>query len=172
MPFVKFLAGLALAAFLHVVGTRLIPVFPLAVDLFLLAAILEARHGRPLGGIFAGLAAGLAADGLTGGPFGLYGFADTAVGYGIARAAQQLVVQRTTSLAAIFAAGAAAQQAILAALSLVFRPEGELPGFEWLLIKVGTTALLGLAWTRSVEVLFARFAVRRAGRAKQLKIDA
>lgn len=172
MAFVKFLAGLAVAALLHLIGTRATPLFPLAVDLFLLTAILEARHGRPLGGMLAGLAAGLAADGLTGGPYGLYGFADTAVGYGVARAAQQLVVQRTTSLAAIFAAGAAAQQALLAALSLVFRPAGELPGFEWLLVKVATTALLGLAWTRAVEVLFARFAARRAGREKQLKIDA
>jgi len=172
MPLARFLAGLAAAALVHVVGTHLTPWFPLAVDLFLLVTILEARHGRPVGGMLAGLAAGLAADGLSGGPYGLFGFADTAVGYGIARAAQQLVVQRTTSLAAIFAAGAAAQQAILAALSLVFRPDGELAGFEWLLAKVATTALAGLLWTRAVEVLFARFAIRRAGRAKEMKIDA
>jgi rod shape-determining protein MreD len=172
MPLARFLAGLALAGLLHLAGTRVTPYFPLAIDLFLLTAILEARHGRPLGGMLAGLAAGLAADGLSGGPYGLFGFADTAVGFGVARAAQQLVVQRTTSLAAIFAAGAAAQQAILAALSLVFRPEGELPGFEWLLARVASTALLGLAWTRAVELLFARFASRRAGREKQLKIDA
>ena len=172
MRLAKFLAGLAAAALLHLAGVGLAPWFPLAADLFLLVAILEARHGRPAGGMFAGLAAGLVADALSGGPFGFYGFADTAVGYGVARAAQQLVVQRTTSLTAIFAAGAAAQQAILAALSLVFRPDGELPGFEWLLVKVATTALLGLAWTRAVELLFARFAARRAGREKQLKIDA
>lgn len=172
MPLARFLAALAAATLLHFAGVALAPGFVLAADLFLLVTILEARHGRPASGMLAGLVAGLVADGLTGGPFGLFGFADTAVGYGVARAAQQLVVQRTTSLAAIFAAGAAAQQAILAALSLVFRPDGELPGFEWLLVKVATTALLGLAWTRAVELLLARFAARRAGREKQLKLDA
>lgn len=127
MQFLKFVAALAAAALLHFAGARLLPHFSLAVDLFLLVVALEARHGSPLTGMFAGLAAGLLADGLSGGPYGLYGFADTAVGFGIALAAQQLVVQRTSSLAGVFAAAAAAQQAILAALALVFRDHAELP---------------------------------------------
>ena len=94
MRFLKFVAALAAAALLHFAGARLLPNFSLAVDLVLLVVALEARHGNPVAGMFAGLAAGLLADGLSGGPFGLYGFADTAVGFGIARAAQQLVVQR------------------------------------------------------------------------------
>lgn len=170
MAFARFLAALAVAVLLHLAGTRVEPLFPLAVDLFLLVALLEARHGRPSGAMLAGLAAGLVADGLTGGPYGLFGFANTAVGYGVARAAQQLVVQRSTSLAAVFAAGAAAQQAILAGLALVFRPGAELAGPEWLLAKVATTALAGLAWTRAVERLAGGLARRRAGRAKPMEL--
>ena len=84
MRFLKFVAALAAAALLHFAGARLVPNFSLAVDLFLLVVALEARHGSPLAGMFAGLAAGLLADGLSGGPYGMYGFANTAVGFGIA----------------------------------------------------------------------------------------
>ncbi len=170
MRFLKFVAGLGLAALLHFAGARLIPNFSQAVDLFLLVVALEARHGSPVAGMFAGLAAGLLADGLSGGPFGLHGFADTAVGFGIARAAQQLVVQRTTGLAGVFAAGAAAQQAILAGLALLFRDHAELPDPLWLLVKVGTTALLGLAWTASANGVTSRVRFLRARRATKIQL--
>ncbi len=170
MRFLKFVAALAAAALLHFAGARLLPNFSLAVDLFLLVVALEARHGNPVAGMFAGLAAGLLADGLSGGPFGLYGFADTAVGFGIARAAQQLVVQRTSSLAGVFAAGAAAQQAILAALALVFRDHAELPDPLWLLVKVATTAFLGVAWTASANAVASRLSFRRANRATKIQL--
>jgi rod shape-determining protein MreD len=166
----KFLAGLVAATLLHYGGTRVWGSFPLAVDLFLIVTLLEARHGSPLAGMLAGCAAGAVADGLAGGPWGLFGFADTVVGFGVARAAQQLVVQRTTSFAAIFAAGAAAQQAILAGLSLIFRPGQELAEPAWLGIKVATTVLLGLAWTRGAERLTARLLDRRGRREKKMEL--
>jgi rod shape-determining protein MreD len=167
---IKFLAALAAAALLHFLGTRLWPGFPRAVDLFLLVAALEARHGRPVAGMFAGLASGLCADALSGGPFGLFGFANTAIGYGTARAAQQLVVQRTTGLAALFAAGSAAQQAILALLALVFRDHVELPDPFWLPIHVASTALLGLAWTSASSALARRFRFWQRSRSSKLQL--
>ena len=121
MALVRFLAGLLLAATLHFAGVRIVDWFPRAFDLFLLAAVIEGRRGQPTGAMLAGLAAGLATDGVTGGPYGLFGFADTLVAWGVAVAARQLVVQRTTSLAALFAAAAAAQQAIVAGLALLWR---------------------------------------------------
>lgn len=169
MRFAKFLAALAAAALLHFVGSRLWPGFPRAADLLLLVAMLEARHGKPVAGMFAGLASGLLADGLSGGPFGLFGFANTVVGYGTARAAQQLVVQRTSGLAALFAAGAAAQQAILALLAFVFRDRVELPDPVWLPVQVATAALLGLAWTAAAAALARRFRFWRAVNASRLK---
>jgi len=170
VQFLRFVAALAVAALLHFAGARLIPDFALAVDLFLLVVALEARHGNPVTGMFAGLAAGLLADGLSGGSYGLYGFADTAVGFGIALAAQQLVVQRTTSLAGVFAAAAAAQQAVLAALALVFSDHAELPDPLWLLVKVATTAFLGVAWTASANAVASRLRFRRANRATKIQL--
>ena len=61
MRFLKFVAALAVAALVHFAGARLLPDFALAVDLFLLVVALEARHGSPVTGMFAGLAAGLLA---------------------------------------------------------------------------------------------------------------
>lgn len=170
MRLARFLGGLAIAALLHFLGTQIWPAFPRAVDLFLLAAALEARHGRPVAGMFAGLASGLLADGLSGGPFGLHGFANTAVGYGTARAAQQLVVQRTSGLAALFAAGAAAQQAILGLLALVFRDRIELPDPVWLPIQVAASALLGLAWTHAAAALARRFRFWQKSKGSRLQL--
>jgi rod shape-determining protein MreD len=166
----RFLGALAVAALFHFIGSRIWPGFPRAIDLFLLVTALEARHGQPVVGMFAGLASGLLADALSGGPFGLHGFANTAVGYGIATAAQQLVVQRTSGLAALFAAGAAAQQAILALLALVFRDRVELPDPIWLPVQVGAAALLGLAWTNSAEALARRFRFWQKHKSSKLKL--
>lgn len=170
MRFLKFLGAMAAAALLHFLGSRLWPAFPQAADLFLLVAALEARHGNPATGMFAGLACGWTTDALTGGPFGLFGVADTVVGYFTARAAQQLVVQRTSGLTALFAAGAAAQQAILAGLALLFRDEVELPDPFWLTVKVAVTALLGLAWTHAAAALARRFRHWRGSRATKLQM--
>jgi len=164
MPFARFLAGLALAAFVHFLGTRALPTFPLAADLFLVVTLLVARSGRPVPAMFAGLACGWAADALAGGPFGLHGLADTMVGFGSALAAQQLVVQRRTSLLSVFAAGAAAQSAILAGLAIVFLPGGDLPALAWLPVKVTTTALAGLAWTSLAAAVDRRWSRRRRKR--------
>lgn len=170
MRFAKFLGALAAAALLHFAGSRLWPGFPRAVDLFLLVAALEARHGRPAIGMFAGLASGLLADALAGGPFGMHGFANTVVGYGIASAAQRLVVQRTSGLAALFAAGAAAQQTILSLLSLLFRDRVELPDPIWLPVQVAAAALLGLGWTNAAEALARRFQFWRTNKSGKLQL--
>lgn len=161
MPVARFAAALAVAALIAVAGARVSPLFPLAVDPFLLVAVVVARSGRPLPAMFGGTAAGWAADALSGGPFGLFGLADGVIAYGTARAAQQLVVQRRSSLAAVFGAAAAAQGAIVALLGLVFTPGRELPSPLWLAIKVATTAALGLAWTGIAAAVGRRLAARR-----------
>ena len=164
MAVVRFLLALLAAVAIHFVGTRAAPFFPLAVDLFLVVTVLVGRRGHTVPAMFAGLAAGWAADALSGGPFGLNGLADLVVGYGTALAAQQLVVQRRTSLLSVFAAAAAAQSAILAALAMVFLPGRDLPSLVWLPVKVATTALVGLAWTALAAAVDRRWTARRRRR--------
>lgn len=171
MALARFLLALAASVLVHFAGTRLFPAFPLAVDTFLLLTVLVARNGRSETAMFAGLAAGWAADALTGGPFGIHGLADTVVGFATAQASRQLVVQRRSSLASIFAAAAAVHSALLALLDMAFDPQRELPSLAWLPVKVATTALLGLAWTGLSAAARQRWARRRRRPSGTLTLD-
>ncbi|HSM12873.1 MAG TPA: rod shape-determining protein MreD [Thermoanaerobaculia bacterium] len=164
MRFLRLALALAAVAALQFAGTRLVPAFPLAVDLFLLLTVLVARAGRPVDAMLTGLAAGWTADALTVGPFGIHGLADTVVGYATARVAQQLVVQRKSSQALVFAAAAAVHAGLLVLLGLAFDPTRELPSLAWLPVKAAATALLGLAWTGFAETVRLRWSRRRRRR--------
>lgn len=161
MRFVRFAAGLALAALVHLAATRLWPGWPVAVDLFLVVTVIVARAGRPLEALLAGIVAGWTADALAGGPLGINGFADSAVGYLAALAAQRLVVHRKSSLAGVFAAAAAAQGVILALLGLLFLSGRELPGPEIVALRAATSALAGLVWTNLAGAVGRRFRRKR-----------
>ncbi len=161
MPIVRFLAGLLFATALQAAGTRLVPGLPQWVDLFLVVTVIAARHGHPEGALCAGLAAGWAADALSGGPFALFGFANAAVGYGAATAARNLVVARPGSIAALFALSSAAQSLLVLLLVLLGLAGPSHPAPLPLLIKVASSALLGLAWLRLQAQLAGRFRRRR-----------
>lgn len=146
MPVVRFVLGLLGAAAVAGTGSLLWGRFAAFVDPFLVVAVLVARHGRPERALAAGTAAGWAADALSGGPFGLFGFADAAVAYAGGLAARRLALDRPESLAGLFAASAAAQGVLLAVLGIVFRDFVGLPGAVEILGRVATTSLLGLGW--------------------------
>ena len=143
MRSLRFAMALAVATLLQVAGVSLFPQFFLTVDLFLVIVVFNAMDGNSAAGMFGGTVAGLVTDGLTGGYFGLFGIANTAVGYGTAITAQRLVIQRPASSLLVFAVAAAAQQLILLGISLLFVADAELPQYSWILVKVGTTGVLG-----------------------------
>jgi len=143
MRSLRFAMALAVATLLQVAGVSLFPQFSLAVDFFLVIVVFNAMDGNSAAGMFGGTAAGLVTDGLTGGYFGLFGIANTVVGYGTAITAQRLVIQRPASSLLVFAVAAAAQQLILLGISLLFVAHADLPQYSWILVKVGTTGVLG-----------------------------
>ncbi len=143
MRSLRFAMALAVATLLQVAGVSLFPQFFLTVDLFLVIVVFNAMDGNSAAGMFGGTVAGLVTDGLTGGYFGLFGIANTVVGYGTAITAQRLVIQRPASSLLVFAVAAAAQQLILLGISLLFVAHAELPQYSWILVKVGTTGVLG-----------------------------
>lgn len=143
MRSLRFAMALAVATLLQVAGVSLFPQFSLAVDFFLVIVVFNAMDGNSAAGMFGGTAAGLVTDGLTGGYFGLFGIANTVVGYGTAITAQRLVIQRPASSLLVFAVAAAAQLLILLGLSLLFLADADLPQYSWILVKVGTTGVLG-----------------------------
>jgi len=123
----KLVAALVLAVLLHLVGTRLMPSLPLRLDVFLVIVALQALEGVTLSAVLFGLLVGLLQDTLTSGPFGLFGFADTAVAYGMARLAQRLVIQRASGVFAVVCFASLSQQVILAALAFLLLPNPSLP---------------------------------------------
>ena len=146
MTFVKFLVALLGAYLLHLVGASASPLFARVVDPFLLVVVWYSMRTGPVGAELIGTATGLLQDGLSGGLFGLYAFADTLVGYGVALAAQRVVVGQQAARVLIFAAAAALQQAVLVVLlrSLV-GSHAPLPTLGAVVGKLVTTALLGAA---------------------------
>ncbi len=145
MRALKLLAGLGAALLLHLAGTQLYGGFGRFLDLFLVVVVLYALEGETLSAIFVGLLVGLLHDTLTGGPFGLFGFADTIVGYGTARLAQHLVIQRATGVLGVVAFASALQQAIVVALTFLLLPEPSLPEPFGVAVQAVVCGLLGMA---------------------------
>lgn len=144
MKSLRFLGGLVAAVVVHVLAVRLFPEASPAVDVFLVLALFNALGGSLAGGLAGGLIAGLAADSLTGGLYGLHGFANTLAGYGTAFACRRLVIQKATSVGLLFSVAAAAQQAIIVGLKLLLLPEAALPPTTWMATRVLVSGALGL----------------------------
>ena len=141
----KFFLAVLVALAVHFLAAGFFPGFPAYADLFLVIVVFHALDGHLLAGLLGGFAAGLVTDGLTGGLFGLFGFADTLVGYGAALATKRVVIEHTPGAFVLFGVAALAQQAILALLSLTLLAGSPLPGTLEVGAKVLTTGVLGAA---------------------------
>jgi rod shape-determining protein MreD len=170
----KLAAALGLAVLLHLLGTRLWPSFPQRIDVFLVVVALQALDGSSLGALLFGLLAGLMQDTLTSGPFGLFGFADTAVAYGTARLAQRLVIQRATGVFAVVSFASLLQQVVLAALAFLLLPNPSLPEPLGMLEQAAAKALACGALGMLVFAAGGRFRTavetRRRGRMGRLRL--
>jgi rod shape-determining protein MreD len=166
----KLLAAIVLAALVHFVGMSFSPLFGQTVDVFLVLVALHGLRGNSLSGLLVGLLVGLLQDSLTSGPFGLFGFADTIIGYVTARLAQRLVIQRATGVLAVVSFASVLQQAILVGLAVLLLPTPELPNPLWAAVRAGACGLLGMAvyvvsdrWRRTADS-------RRRGRMNKLRM--
>jgi rod shape-determining protein MreD len=170
----KLFAALALVLLLHLLGSRLLPSLPLRLDLFLVVVTLNALEGSSLAALLFGLLAGLVQDSLTSGPLGLFGFADTAVAYGVARLAQRLVIQRATGVFAVVSFASLLQQAIVALLAFLLLPNPSLADPLGVLEKAAVKALACGALGLLVYLAAGRFRVaveaRRRGRMGRLRL--
>jgi len=174
MRIAKLAGGLALAVLLHFVGTRLLPSFPQRVDVFLVVVVLSALDGNTFSAVLFGLLAGLVQDTLAGGNFGLFGFADTAVAYAMARLSQRLVIQRATGVFAVVSFASLLQQVMLAALAFLLLPNPPLPDPLAMLEQAAAKALACGVLGMVAYGLTGRFRVaveaRRRGRMGRLRL--
>jgi rod shape-determining protein MreD len=140
----RFLALLLGALIVHFVGVRAVPGFSAVVDPFVVGLVFQALDASPLGGLLYGIVVGATQDAVSGGLYGLYGFADTVVGYVAAVVAQRVVIQRWPGVMLAFAAGAALQQLVLVAVAFLVLGDPELPGVAALALRPAACAVLGL----------------------------
>ncbi len=169
MRALRFTLAMMVAALLQFAGMQLFPWFTLAVDFFLLFTIFNALDGATMAGMVGGCVAGLLTDAITGGPFGLFGFANTVVGFSTATAAQRLVIQRAASSLLVFSLAAAAQQAVVLALALLLLPSPGAPDFRWITVKVASTGLLGLGLYLGRGRFMSRMEVWRRTRTSKIR---
>lgn len=171
MPLLRFLAALLTAVVIHALGSWVMPEFSRYVDLFLVVTVIYALSGNSLAGMLAGLVAGLTHDVLTTSLFALHGFADTVVGYSLARLAQRLVIDRMGGAFMVTFLAAVVQQVLLAALVLLLLPEPTLPE------PLGAAIRATVVATATVTVLLASnrlrdsLAQRRQRRSQRLHLD-
>ena len=169
MPAVRFILSLAAVVALHFVGAQLSSDLPRVLDLFLILVVVYAVGGDLLVGLSVGLVAGLTTDAVTGGLYGLHGFADTIVGYGTAFAAQRLVIRRPLGVFLMFALASAAQQAILVGLVVMLLAEPALPGLTWTLARVAATGVVGVSFVVIRRNALGRYQSWRRTRTSRLK---
>ncbi len=168
---VRLILGLAAALLVHLVGSHLFPDFPRVMDVFLVVVALQALSGNSLAGLLVGLAAGLIHDTLTGGLYGLYGFADTIVGYGVARLAQRLVIQRATGVFGVVGLASVLQQAVLVGLTYLLLPDPALPRPLWAGTKAVACGLAGMVIYAAIGSLTRNYETRRRSRMSRLRLD-
>jgi rod shape-determining protein MreD len=139
----RFLFALLCVVLIHIVGMRLFPNFARYFDVFLVLVVFHSLDGNSLAGMLGGLAVGLVHDGFSGGLFGLHGFADTLVGYAVARAAQQVATQQAVVVLLLFALASAFQQTVLVGLVLFLLSEPQLPAWSAVALKALSSGALG-----------------------------
>jgi len=142
MGLLSYVLGLALALGVHVVGAWLVPELPRVLDLFLVVTVLNALSGSSAGGLFGGAAAGLTHDALSGRLYGLHGFADTIVGYAVARAAQRLDLAGPGAVLVTLALATLLEEATLVLLALLLT-DPQPPEPVWVVVEALANGVVG-----------------------------
>ena len=167
----RFLLGLAFATVVFVVGLRIDGRFTTLVDPFLIFAVYHSLRHPPLGSAVGGSTAGLVQDALTGGLFGLHGFATTAVAYAVSWIRQRFVIQQPSQVGILCVLAAAFQGLLLTVLQASMVAGGDLPEPSDTLLRMVTTGVLGAAVFVTAEHFFAWEQQYREKRSRRLRLD-
>lgn len=167
----SFVAGLLAAVLIHLLGARIYPGLPLYLDAFALVILFNALVGGPLAGVLGGAVTGLVHDSLSGGVFGLFGFAGTLTGFTAAKVAQHLVVERSPALLLLFVSGTALYQATAILLALILLPDPEIPDVGRVVALVAVSGAAGVGAFRLLSYFRERWRVWRRRPPSRLRLD-
>lgn len=117
MVLVRFLLALLAAVFLQTLALWMLPATWWIVDPFLLLVVIWSLGISPGVSLAVGTTTGWVQDALTGGFYGLHGFANTSTAWIIAQLRQRFVIQQPLQLSLLFALAAILQKLQIALLS-------------------------------------------------------
>lgn len=166
----RFLAGLMMAVAAHTLGLQLHPRAPELFDPFIILVIYFSMRSTAAPSALVGSTMGLAQDALTGGLFGLHGFANTAVAYLVAAVRQRFVIQQPSQVAVLAALGGLFQLALLTFLQLALVPMSEAPHIGLVVAKTVATGMLTLMVYLATNRLFAWDRRRRELRNRKIRL--
>ena len=169
MSGLRFVVALLVAVLAHSLGVRLWSDFAVYVDLFLILTVAWAFEATTLTGLAVGLLAGLTADTLAGGVYGLNGFANTLIGYLTAFSVAHLTKMGASGAVLLYALASVAQQVVLVALLVLLIPNGAPPSLTAMIGKIVITALAGLLIFRGRRKLFRVLGQWRQARESRLR---
>ncbi|HVR30142.1 MAG TPA: rod shape-determining protein MreD [Thermoanaerobaculia bacterium] len=171
MRVLKLLAALLAALFAHLLLVTLLPPVARFIDPFLLAIAYTALPGRVGWAAVAGAILGLAHDGLSGGLYGLHGFAGTAVAFLMARTARLADLHKGYYIALFFACAVILQQLVLQGLLLLLVRRPELLSLPDLALRAAIAAPLGALLVAGGERIAEAFASFRRRRRTEVFLD-
>lgn len=177
--FFRFLLGLFVAAAFYALGLRIHPRLAEVFDPFLVLVVYHAlRHGAGEGpqasalvAAVYGSLAGFVQDALTGGLFGLHAFADTLVGWTVAKVQGRMVIQQPHQIALAGLLASAFQLAVLASLQFMMVPGALQPAPADVAWRILVSGLL-VATVHGLAVRFRAAEQRwRERRRRRLRLD-
>ncbi|MEZ5330688.1 MAG: rod shape-determining protein MreD [Thermoanaerobaculia bacterium] len=165
----RFIVGLALTVLVHLALVRWLPAAPRWADLFLVFLTYNAIGVSSLAGMAVGMVTGLAADAVSGNPFGLFGLAGTLLGYGIARLTQHIVIERAGSAFRLFVTSSVAHQALVVGLALLVLPQPKVPDWVAVLVRAASSGVLGVLVFGAGRSLRRRLGTWQQGRPSKVR---
>ena len=138
-----FVAGLLLATALQVLLVRILPPTAYLLDLLFLLALFFSMMVSPAPGMLAATVTGLLRDTLSGGPYGLHGFANTLVIFVVCKLRQRLVIQHPFQIGSLVVLASGLQVAILALLRNLLVPGAQVLDPMSLALRLLLAGVLG-----------------------------
>ncbi len=169
MKFLRFAFGLGAVTLMQSLGQHLFSHFSLGIDLFLVLVVYHSLDNSPAWSSLGGSTVGLAQDALSGGLYGLHGFANTLVAYLSSRLQQRLVIQQPSQVGLLFVVAAALQLATLTTLQFLLVDAVELPGLVSMTARMSSSGVIGamlFAFVGKTRELEGRWRARRSRRLK------
>lgn len=166
----RFVLGLIVACALHTLGLRIHIAAPLFFDPFVVLVIYASMRTSTARSSLIGTFVGLVQDALTGGLYGLHGFANTSVAFLISAIRQRFVIQQPSQVAVLAGLGGMFQITILSFLQFALVAQAEIvhPGFA--LAKTFVTGLVTLAVYVGSDRFFAWERHRREQRSRRIRL--